>query len=259
MSNFLNYSDCKTWTEFMGEGYGQAVFNARKARVVEQTLERLGGDMELSYESYWHAEYYDCEDNNYGSGSTWKNTTLKKVLEDMAEYVHYDYNSREDRVSDFSGIKDLNDVSEMFCEFFCGDDGGVGPLLTHDQVNKENLDRRRKKLEQAAAKFAAKCGHKVGTREYIIAARKAIRNVRNQRNRWNDGEIRMEEWAACQFAGVGSSVYFDDLNFENSRYDNRLDSLREVLDWLEEACPLLMCQMEQEDAFSETDDEDEDY
>lgn len=259
MSRFLSMMGCNSYMEFMGRGYGEAVFETRKKRAVEEALDQLGGDQELMYESYWRGSDDRYNDHSYEAGSAWKHTTLRAVLKDMAEYDHdrcvryVDGNGKEcaywrnvTKVTDFSGMKSLNDVSEMFCEFCECEDGGVGPLMTVKDVEKEKQDRRRKELETTAANFAAQCGHKVGTREYVLAARKAIRGVRYERDRWNDGETRMEQWAACRYAGVGSDVYFDDLNFENGRYGNRLDRLGDVLNWLEEVCPLLMRQMEQE-------------
>lgn len=239
-------------------------FQNRKQQVVEQVLERLGGDMDLMYESHWAGSDDRYDDEYYGAGSAWKHISLREVLEDMAEYNHTecykDSNGttqwrRERRVFDFDGIKNLSDVSEIFQDKFCGDDHGVGPLMTVAEMEKEEQDRRRNSLERTAADFAAQCGHRVGTREYVLAARRAIENVRYERDRWNDDETRMEQWAACRFAGVGSDVYYDDLNFENSRYAGRLDRLGEVLEWLEEVCPLLMRQMEQEPV--EADDYDE--
>lgn len=249
--------------DLMGEGYGEAVFEIRKARAVEETLARLGGDMDLMYESHWSGSDDRYGDEYYPAGSAWKHISLREVLEDMVEYDHENcYKDsdgktrwrRERRVFDFAGVESLSDVSEIFCDKFCGDDHGVGSLMTVKQVELEEQNRRRKSLERTAAEFAAQCGHKVGTREYILAARRAIEDVRYEQGRWNDGETRMEQWAACRFAGVGSEVYYDDLDFENSRYNGRLDRLGEVLDWLEEICPLLMRQMEQEFATCSDDE-----
>lgn len=245
------------FNSFMGQGYGEAVFEVRKSRAVEQVLERLGGDRELVYESYWNGSDDRYDDHSYDAGSKWNRTTLRNVLIELAEYDHSDCYSyvdskgqkqiswrHERRVYDFKEVQNLHDVSSMFRDVNDHDDGGVGELMTVEEMNKESIDRRRKELEYTAASFANQCGYKVGTREYVLAARRAIEDVRYERDRWNDGETRMEEWAACRFAGVGSDVYFDDLNFENGRYDARLSKLQDVLDWLEEVCPLLMRQME---------------
>ena len=214
MSRFLSMMGCNSYMEFMGQGYGEAVFETRKKRAVEEALDQLGGDKELMYESYWQGSDDRYDDHSYEAGSAWKHTTLRAVLKDMAEYddrVYHKYtnsNGKEcaywrnvTKVTDFSGLQSLNDVSNMFCEFCECEDGGVGPLMTPAQVQKEKQDRRRKELETTAANFAAQCGHKVGTREYVLAASKAIRGVQYERDRWNDGETRMEQWAAAGSLG----------------------------------------------------------
>ena len=109
-------------------------------------------------------------------------------------------------------------------------------------MERQIAEEKRAKLESVAADFARQCGHKVGTREYVLAAREEIDRVQRQREWWNNPEMRMEHWGAC---GGRSEVYYDDLNFENGRYDSRLDNLATVLEWLEENCPLLMRQMEE--------------
>ena len=265
MSNYI--------CEFMGEGYGEAQLAIRAAREVEQTLERLGGDQELHYMEYWHGSDDRYDDNSYDAGSRWCETTLREILEDMVIYQkeirvktppteRYPngnfYYQRRDAVLDMSDINRLGDVSSMFCDMREGDGGGVWCLCTAAEAKAKQLEDRRKELEHTAAAFAAQCGHKVGTREYVLAAYRALEDVQYEHERWNDGETRMEQWAACRFAGVGSDVYYDDLNFENGRYANRMDKLQDVLDWLEEVCPLLMRQMEHQGAVAGDDEPDYD-
>lgn len=260
----MNQHDFDSYNHFLGNGYGEAVFQIRKARSVEQTLERLGGNQDIAYESYWHGSDDRYDDHSYDAGSKWSHTTLRDVLTELATYtdiqVYWYVDSkgqkkrgwrRERKVYDFSEVAGLHDVSAIFRDANEHDDGGVGELMTIEDMEKEKIERRRKDLEYTAAEFAAQCGHKVGTREYVLAAYRALEDVRYERERWNDGETRMEQWAACQFAGVGSDVYYSDLNFENGRYANRMDKLRDVLEWLEEVCPLLMRQTEHEQQLVE--------
>ena len=238
-----------TYNQFLGQGYGQAQDAIRKERAVEKAISRLGGDIKLVYESYWSGDRYE---NSYGAGSAWKHTTLREVLTELADNCN----------EEFSGLMLLADVSEMWSDYCECDDGGAGWLMTETDMKKEQQESRRKKLEATASNFAAQCGHKVGTREYVLAARKAIQAVRYKRQRWNDGETRMEQAAACHFSGGGHATYFDDLNFENGRFDNKLDCLSGVLEWLEEVCPLLMRQMEQEKMVAagyDDDDDDDEY
>jgi len=224
---------------FLGEGYGMAAHAVRCKREVERTLARLGGDRSLQYVYYWDGSDDRYDDYNREPGSAWTTTTLRKLLTDLVEYRYNGYA----KSADFGELKTLSDVSDLFSDY-C--DGGVSRLYTDDEAHTERLERTRVTLESTAAGFAAQCGHKVGTKGYVLAARKALAGVAYQRERWNDPEVRAEQWAACSYSGGGSSVYFDDLNFENSRYDSRLSGLQGVLDWLEQACPLLMRQMEME-------------
>lgn len=244
----MNQHDFDSYNHFLGNGYGEAVFQIRKARSVEQTLERLGGNQDIAYESYWHGSDDRYDDHSYDAGSRWSRTTLRDVLTELAAYT--DWRGKR-KVYDFSEVTNLQDLSAIFRDANDHDDGGVGELMTIDEMEKQKIERRRKDLEYTAAEFAAQCGHKVGTREYVLAAYRALEDVRYERERWNDGETRMEQWAACQFAGVGSDVYYSDLNFENGRYANRMDKLRDVLEWLEEVCPLLMRQTEHEQQLVE--------
>jgi hypothetical protein len=227
--------------EFLGEGYGKAAHAVRCERQVDRTLARLGGDRSLQYVSYWHGSDDRYDDYYSEPGSAWKTTTLRQVLVDMVEYR--DWRGRE-RSADFGELRSLSDVSDWFRDANDGDCGRVSRLYTDAEAHAERLERKRVELESTAAAFASRCGHKVGTREYVLAARKAVDEVDYQRERWNDPEVRAEQWAACRYAG--SNSYFDDLNFENSRYDRRISGLQDVLDWLEQTCPMLMRQVESE-------------
>jgi len=227
--------------EFLGEGYGEAAHAVRCKRMVDRTLARLGGDRSLQYVSYWHGSDDRYGDTSYGHGSAWETTSLRAVLESM---VDYSAGRGRRKCTDMSALLSLDDVSKWFQDINDSECGGVSCLHTDEAAHAERIERKRVALESTASAFASRCGHKVGTREYVLAARKAIAEVAYQRARWNDPDVRAEQWAACQYAG--SNSYFDDLNFENSRYDARLSGLQDVLDWLEQACPMLMRQVESE-------------
>ncbi len=204
---------------------------------VAAILVRIGGDRPIAYREWWIAEY---DDHDFGSGtsrSRWVFTTLGKVVADF--FYRRDFLAYADE------IQTMDNVHEWWSNHTDNELGGASHLMSPEEAKQTQAEEKRKKLEAIAAGFAVICGHKVGSREYVLAARAEIDKARYQRSRWNDAETRMEQWAACQFAGVGSSVYYEDLNFENSRFDARLDLMGEVLEWLEENCPLLMRQMEE--------------
>lgn len=118
-------------------------------------------------------------------------------------------------------------------------------LGTKEQYEKHQREQRREKLESAAKELAAKFQVKLSSMDFIEKLHDAINCVEYQHDEWNNPERRMEEWAACQYSGGGSEVYFDDLNFENSRFSSRMDEYYDILEWLEEECPLLMCKYQE--------------
>lgn len=220
--------------ENIAEGFAGAVVAFRAERSISEALERIGGDRELATIVY--DVTYDDDDQPVLESRSWETFTISGFLRGYSTVLH----NGQYEASDFSDIRSLADFIGLVRDLW-----ECGPVVELPEMERQIAEEKRKKLESVAADFARKCGHKVGTREYILAAREEIDRVQLRRDRWNDGETRMEQAAACRFAGVGMDVYYDDLNFENSRYDSRLDGLADVLAWLEENCPLLMRQMEE--------------
>jgi len=80
--------------------------------------------------------------------------------------------------------------------------------------------------------------------EFIDVIERELNGIDYEQERWNDGEIRAEQWAAHMHMG-SRDAYFDDLNFENGRYENRRDKLVGILEWISLNCPLLWAQHEE--------------
>lgn len=133
-------------------------------------------------------------------------------------------------------IKD-RDIAEGYCEdIFFG---------TEEEYYEKKREERREELESTAKELAAKFKVKLSSLEFIEKLHEAIDGVRDDQEQWNNPERRAEEWAACMYSGGGSDVYYDDLNFENGRYNDRINDYYDILDWLREECPLLMCKYEE--------------
>lgn len=219
--------------ENIAEGFAAACVASRSSRFIDATIERIGGDREIYCQCY----YVDEDDDGIpvSGGSSWTTIWASDFLGTISTFRNN--KTRQYEADDFSYIKDWSEFCKLVRDVW-----ECGPIMTRKEMGQEIANQRRKKLESVAAGFASKCGFPVGTREYVLAARKEIDSVRSRQEWWNNPEMRMEHWGAC---GGRSEVYYDDLNFENSRYDSRLDGLGEVLEWLEQNCPLLMRQMEE--------------
>lgn len=119
-------------------------------------------------------------------------------------------------------------------------------IMTRQDYDKWKAEQEFKKHERTAQAFAAECGKRLGTMEFLAALDEAVNGVRRRREQWNSGEVRAEEWAAHRFAGGGSESYYDDLNYVNSQFSSQRRALEGVYDYLRQTCPLLMCQYEEQ-------------
>ncbi len=228
-----------------------------RLRMVEDTLvarclERLGGDKELIIEVGW-----GDEDGNHSGAE-------EKMLSDLLREIHQSHLSwmsrgwRKQKGFEPSPLRSFNKLSQVYeaaentigdcCLIFIG---------TQEEFKKREAERRRKELEGLAAEIAHKHGVKVNTLDFLVAIDKELRQVSDAHEEWNNPERRMEEWAACRYAGVGQDVYFDDLNFVNGRINSRDDDLQAIREWVSENCPLLFAQYEERLAAQNDEEENE--
>lgn len=114
--------------------------------------------------------------------------------------------------------------------------------MTSDQFEKEERERERRRLEGLAAQLAASYGCNPTTLDFLQAVRKEKCKLRSRRDDWRNQEARMERWGACYAelgSARGSEVFFEDGDFEEGRFENRLRDLEDIERWLACNCPLL--------------------
>lgn len=218
-----------------------AVIKEKADEPTKAALERLGGDKEFVY------EYILFDDE--GGWTSSRRSSSKVMLREMLETLRDSrWHKDEWQSADLKRLTEMymNQYDESPCTFFG----------TPEEYNKKQQDERRRELEQSAKDIAYKHGVKVDSLEFLKAVQKELREVQYSQEEWNNPEVRMEEWAACRYAGVGADVYFDDLNFENGRYESRIDHLHGIMEWVSENCPLLWAKFEN-DRLNEKDDDEE--
>lgn len=115
----------------------------------------------------------------------------------------------------------------------------VGFCMTKEDYEKWEAEKLRKSLEQTAASFAAECGHPVGSVEYVNAAWDKLERAHSQKEMAFSGEAQMERFAACRFAGCSDS-YWSDEDYLQDKYNEPINQIGDVLQWLENNFPLLM-------------------
>jgi hypothetical protein len=110
-------------------------------------------------------------------------------------------------------------------------------IETDKRRDAENL----KRLNAAAVAFAEKCGHAVGSMEFIHAAYTARREDEEEVNEKTSGECFMERSARASACGQSmEDFYSDEDDIREELFRRKLRPIYDVIDWLEKNCPLTM-------------------
>lgn len=201
-------------------------------RSIQAAIRRLASERLGNQEIIFEIGYAD--EDNYPTRRSVNKSTIENILRDTSSKNDCDL---------IDGIKTMDDLRCWF------DDNLYDEYLiffgTSEEYTKRKEEKRRQELESAASQIAMRHNIKVNSLEFIEAIEKEIADVDYDQERWNDGEIRMEEWAAHMHSG-SRDAYFDDLNFENGRYENKRNQLEGVLEWVSKNCPLLWAQHEEQ-------------
>ena len=200
--------------------------------LTQRIVNNLGGDQDIVME--WG--YYDRDNGQQRS-------IIRKRLSAIVydEVCDRKYNHRWQE--NISNIKSLNELADRLQD---NADDYLVFFGTEEDYNKREQENRRKELEGLASGIAQKHNVSVNSVEFIKAVREEIRAIEYEREEWNNPEVRMEEWAACRYNGLGSDVYFDDLNYVNGNISSRAHNLSDILEWLSQNCPLLWAKAEEQ-------------
>lgn len=185
-------------------------------------------DIVLYTQFYWEAD----DHGEYDAGSNVKQVNaLSLFWENWSDYED-DLLLSVDRI--VANIKQ-----------FTRDSDYVGFCMEEEEYKEHQSEKERKELEKAAADFASKCGHPVGTPAYVHAIHKAIAGAFDDYDEDRSGERKMERWAAHQYCGTTSS-FWEDEDYINGQHMSRIETLEMVLEWLNKNCPLLMLKINEQ-------------
>ena len=219
------------WWEFFGEAYGQAIEAANRKHRIQAALKRLGGkDVDLVAHMISYGDGYEERGGPYTN-----RTTLLAVLEEIDC----------ERYLELEDVLDWATLRSTYYEACESEWGRLDQLLTNEESDSYEREEKRKAMESFAGQFAHSHNVGVNSMEFIHAIHVELGRVRDQQEHWNSGEARMERMGACIAelgSAYGSEIFFDDNNFENGRFGEHTTTLSDLLDWLGEACPLLMAQ-----------------
>ena len=194
----------------LGESIGEAFDRAAQKQAIYGVAKRIG-DLPLILR---------CAEEDYDTGchEYEKRITVREAARQIIETDWPQWNP-----DILNGVTTLDELRTAYASSYERCDGvHFISLLTEPEAKKRRREKEYKRMEAIASGFAAECGHGICTWGFLRELDCAIRRVKSAREVWNNPEVRMEEFAACRYAGVGSEVYFDDLNFENGVTTARL-------------------------------------
>lgn len=133
-------------------------------------------------------------------------------------------------------IKAFNEVNDNFPEY-------KSTLHIKADYLEKQAETARKNLETAAANFARK--HKTGGVNVLFIQKvyEELENQKQDQSDWNSGERRAERYAICAASGCRDS-FWEDNDYENSKFDASQDKLYDILNYIQEHLPLLWAKYE---------------
>jgi hypothetical protein len=217
---------------WMGYTYGDFIYRSIINDEIAAVVEEFGSDRDLI------ATYWSINEDTGESRTHRHKTKLSEIARSITESKYYELGGLAD-------IDDMDKLQQKHAYFEDFGEGGVVSLRTVWEQEKFEAEERRKELEIYARGFASQKGLRMDTFEFIHAVEEEVKEVRSQRDRWNNPEVQMEEYAAHCYSGSGSESYFDDLNYVNGGYGTQIDDLEGILEFLRLECPLLMAKYEE--------------
>ena len=226
---------CEAWRYGWGVGYRKQL----RAKLVP--ILKAAPKLDTIVCETWYPDYDDRAGIEYAGGE--KYTPLKKsqLLSTVVESLSGRWGK------DATVPTTVEEMKEIFLNENEHDYGHVR-LMSVKDMKKEKAQKEYARIEQAAQAFAGRCKAKLGTMEFLAALDREVNKLAHRRERWNDGETRMEEWAACMYSGAGSETYFDDLNYVNGQMDSEGASLQDVYAYIERKFPILFMRYQERKA-----------
>lgn len=128
-----------------------------------------------------------------------------------------------------------------------GDDGCVVTLEHYEKVKAE---KERKDLEKIASKYAKAWNVTAGSLMFVNELRAHRNYINNKIDKFNDEESRADRWASHMYHGC-THEFFNNEEYDSSKFNNALVELDQVEQWLYQNCPLLMACVDEQDICSE--------
>lgn len=202
----------------------------------EKAVQRLE---ELQSQKLFIKEGGECWDDDYCETTSVHNWTREtdtlSFFLDMCE---------EAEIEDIPVMLFRSDLVQELCSIKNGYADYFDGAYTEEELKAQEVEKKRLKIERTASWWSRECGYPVGSREYVLSAKKVLQERLDNMDEDFNCERKAERFAACRYAGCPDSFWSDE-DFIRGRHLDGIEELGMVLQWLEENCPLLMRQVEE--------------
>jgi hypothetical protein len=114
---------------------------------------------------------------------------------------------------------------------------------TKAEAEALEADEERRSIENHAAAFAKRSKTTAGSRQFVIALKKAMIEFEERIKIQNGYEAKAERWMEARFCGTD---FWADEDYLGERALDEAEALDKVLQWLTKNCPLLVASVEEE-------------
>ena len=220
-------------TGFIGQCFGEASKNFFDNEIFEEAIKDIAkvSPVDLDMNMVVESTSYDCEEHTHHKRV--RTCCLRELAEELQDDIIEYYRS--------GSFQKWNDFVNLVQDSYSNGDTFLNYFLTPEEYERKEQEARRKELEGIAAQFAQKCKFPVGSMEFLEALNEAIDYAQGNYEDYNNPERQMEEWMDHRYAG-SSSYFHENVNYTRSKLYDEVNTLQDVWDWLEENCPLLICQ-----------------
>lgn len=173
--------------------------------------------------------YVDEDEHGYVNGvrnGTPDNITIEQIIN------YWTHTIDDSLIEWFNEIVDFKKLAYNWNDFT----DGYSTLLIKQEYEEKIREETRKNLENFAASFAAK--HKTNgvNLMFLNLLQEEIERIESDMKTFNDPEAKLERMGRC---GSNREAFYDDNDYENGKYDAKVDALVNIQQYVRENLPLL--------------------
>lgn len=199
-----------------------------------------------SLELVYVDRYINEDEDGYATGlitAKPQEITIEKMVENWTDewfvrgfyFIGEEQSEQKNNQYLTNWFNDIKTFKDLACYWNDVTDGS-SYLFIKQEYEEKISEETRKTLEGSAASFSAK--HKTGGVNilFLTILQEEIDNIESSRESFNEPEAKMERMGRC---GSNREAFWDDQEYENNKYDAKVDALVNIQQYVKDNLPLL--------------------